>query len=254
MKHIYKILSVMLILLASSAMAQNQKVWTGTHKYFGVDSTANRGATVTWTVVKPTGSTSVQTDSIPTGHSRAIFTRINWVNGTAAMLVDTVKVTETLNGCISSITTKPIEVYPLPICSLSTNQTLCAGAAPANITLTISNYPAISGIGPLNLSYELRAGSPTGTPLGGASSGSITNITSGTIPPITINTASWPALANNTTYYLIITNFGSDIVTAGANPAPGNVSTASLALAASFPQTYTITVQPAIAAPTIIAY
>jgi hypothetical protein len=237
MKHIYKILSVMLILLASSAMAQNQKVWTGTHKYFGVDSTANRGATVTWTVVKPTGSTSVQTDSIPTVHTRAIFTRINWVNGTAAMLVDTVKVTETLNGCVSSIASKPIEVYPLPICSLSTNQTICAGASPANINLTISNHTAIAGIGPLNLSYQLRAGSPTGTPLGGASSGTINNITSGTVP---INTASWPALSNNTTYYLIITNFGSDIVTSGGNPAPSNISATSILTQASITISNTI--------------
>lgn len=249
MKHIYKFLSLLLFLLASSAMAQ-QKVWTGTSKLFGVNPATNPTSTVNWSL--GTGSTSSKSDITDTISTRLIYTRVNWVNSTAAMIVDYVNVTETLNGCVSSIASKPIEVYPLPICSIvGSNQTLCAGASPANITLNISNYTAIAGIGPLNLSYQLRAGSPTGTPLGGASSDTINNITSGTVP---INTTSWPALSNNTIYYLIITSFGSDIVTAGGNPAPGNISATSLALAASFPQNYTITVQPAITTPTIIAY
>ena len=228
-------------------MAQ-QKVWTGTHKYFGVDSTANRGATVTWTVVKPTGSTSVQTDSIPTVHTRAIFTRINWVNGTAAMLVDTVKVTETLNGCVSSIASKPIEVYPLPTLSLPTNQTICSGASALDFNLTISNYTSISAMANLTISYELRAGSATGTPLGGTSTATLTGINSGTV---SIPASTWTGLVASTTYYFVITNFGSEIAAAGSNPAPGNLSIAAIA---ALPRTYTITVNPAITTPTIIAY
>jgi len=241
-----KILSILFLLVTTSAMAQNQKVWSGTSKLFGVDPNTNPTSTVNWTLGNFTGSTSSKADSAVS--SRNIFTRVSWNNPTSNMLVDTVKVSETLNGCISSIATKLVEVYPLPTLTMGTNQTICAGLTPSNFSFDISNYANISGIGTFNISYELRAGSATGTALGSGSSANITGINSGTV---NINTSAWPSLAANTTYYFVITNFGSEITTAGSNPAPGNLSTAAID---ALPRTYTITVQPNVAAPSIIAY
>jgi hypothetical protein len=244
MKNIYKFLSLLLLLIASNAMAQNQKVWSGTSKLFGINASANPTSTVNWSVGNGTGSTTTKSDT----SGRAIFSRYSWVNGTANMIVDTVKVSETVSGCISTVTSKLVEVYPLPTLTMGTNQTICAGAAPANFSLTIGNYANISSIGNFTISYELRAGSVTGTPLGSGSSASVTGINSNTV---NINTSSWPSLAANTTYYFVITNFGSEIASAGSNPAPGNLSATDIA---ALPRTYTIAVNPTITSPSIIAY
>ena len=130
MKNLYKnafriALMLAFITLSQFTFAQNQKVWTGAQKYFGIDSTANKYSTVNWTLGKPAGRTSPKTDSVV--YTRNLFTRINFTNPTAAMLVDTVKVIETLNGCPSSSVSKLVEVYPLPVCSLGSNQSICGG-------------------------------------------------------------------------------------------------------------------------------
>jgi hypothetical protein len=247
MKTCYKILCLFFLFCASNSFAQNQKVWTGNSKLFGIDSTANRGSSITWNLGLGTGSTSSKADSSVTAvGNRTIFTRVNFANATSAMIVDTVKVFETLNGCSTSVSSKPVEVYPLPVISVPANQTLCSGVSPANISLSLTNYAAISGIGTFTLSYELRAGSASGTALGGASSATVSGINSSSI---SINTSSWPSLTAGTTYYLVITAFGSEL--ASPTPLPGNVSASVLA---SFPQTYTITVYPNLTAPSIIAY
>jgi hypothetical protein len=247
MKNIYKILLLLLLFVASNTMAQNQKVWSGSSKLFGIDSTTNRGSTITWNLGLGTGSTSTKTDSAVTAVvGRNIFTRASFANSTAAMIVDTIKVSETLNACSTSTSSKLIEVFPIPVISVPTNQTLCSGIAPANFNITLSNYVAITNIGTFNLTYEVRLGSATGIALGGASSGSVTGINSTTIA---INTSAWPTLSANSTYYFVITSFGSSL--ASPTPLPGNISASSLA---TFPQTYTITVQPTLSAPTIIAY
>ena len=246
MKNSYKFLSLMLLLIASGTMAQNQKVWTGTSKLFGINASTNPTSTVNWSVGNYTGSTSSKADSAVS--SRNIFSRVTWANSTANMLVDTVKVSETISGCVSAVVPKLVEVYPLPTLTMGTNQTICSGAAPTNFSFTIGNYANISSIGTFTISYELRAGSATGTALGSGSTASVTSINSNTV---TINTSTWPTLTANTTYYFVITNFGSEIALAGSNPAPGNLSTTDIA---ALPRTYTITVNPAITAPTIIAY
>jgi hypothetical protein len=159
-----------------------------------------------------------------------------------------VVVFEMVGVCSGDTAKKAIEVYPLPTLTMGTNQTICAGAAPTNFSFDISNYANISSIGTFTISYEIRAGSPTGTALVIGSAATITGINSSTV---NINTSSWPSLAANTTYYFVITNFGSEIAASGSNPAPGNLSTTDIA---ALPRTYTITVNPAITAPSIIAY
>jgi hypothetical protein len=245
MKNINKFLSLLLVLLASSAMAQNQKVWTGTSKLFGINGATNPTSTVNWSVGNATGSTTTKLD---TTLARVLFSRYSWVNSTAAMIVDTVKVSETISGCVSTVASKLVEVYPLPTLSLPTNQTICSGASALDFNLTISNYTSISAMANLTISYELRAGSATGTPLGGTSTATLTGINSGTV---SIPASTWTGLVASTTYYFVITNFGSEIAAAGSNPAPGNLSIAAIA---ALPRTYTITVNPAITTPTIIAY
>jgi hypothetical protein len=247
MKLISKFILSVFFLITSNAFAQNQKVWTASSKLFGIDSTSNRGSTVTWTLGLGTGSTSAKTDSsVVAVANRNIFTRVNFVNNTANVVVDTVKVSETLNSCVTTTANKLIEIFPLPSFTLPSNQTICAGSTPTNFNLVISNYSNISAIGNFNLSYELRAISPSGTALGGASSASITGINSNTIP---INVTAWPSLSPNTTYYFVITTFGSEITT--PTPVPGNISASGIS---SLPQTLTITVQPALTNPNILAY
>lgn len=244
MKNIYKFLSLLLLLIASNAMAQNQKVWSGTSKLFGVNASANPTSTVNWSVGNGTGSATTKLDT----SGRAIFSRYSWVNSTANMIVDTVKVSETVSGCISTIANKLVEVYPLPTLTMGTNQTICAGASAANFDFTIANYANISGIGTFTISYELRAGSATGTALGGSSTANVTSISSNTV---SIPASTFTGLAAGTTYYFVITNFGSELALAGSNPAPGNLSTTDIA---ALPRTYTIAVNPTITSPSIIAY
>jgi hypothetical protein len=245
MNKLNKFFLAMLLLIGGSAMAQNQKVWSGTSKLFGIDASANPTSTVNWSVGNATGST---TSKLDTSLARATFSRYSWVNGTANMLVDTVKVSETISGCISTVSSKLVEVYPLPNLTMGTNQTICAGASAANFDFTIANYANISGIGTFTISYELRAGSATGTALGGSSTANVTGINSNTV---SIPASTFTGLAAGTTYYFVITNFGSEITASGSNPAPGNLSSAAID---AFPRTYTITVNPAITAPSIIAY
>jgi hypothetical protein len=245
MKNIYKLLFLVLIFASTAAMAQNQKVWTGTSKLFGINAATNPTSTVNWSVGNATGSTTTKLDTTLT---RVIFSRYSWVNSTAAMIVDTVKVSETISGCVSTVASKLVEVYPLPTLTMGSKDTICAGVKPNNFSFTVSNYSILNGIiDTLKVYYELRAGSVTGSPLTG-STDSVTVINSGTV---NINTSAWAIPLPNTTYYFVITNFGSGKVAAGSNPAPGNLSTTDIA---SLPRTYTITVNPAITAPSIIAY
>lgn len=234
----------------SQMNAQNQKVWTGTSKLFGINDATNPGSSVTWNLGLGTGSTSSKTDS--TVSARAIFTRINWSNPTAAMIVDTVKVSETVSGCPSVIVSKLVEVYPLPICSIGSNQTLCYGVSPVSFTLNITNYSDITGIKDFPISYEVRAGSTTGTALGGTSTGSTTLSAAST----TINPSTWPSMAAGTTYYFVITSFGSSISATGNNPAPGNISLTGIGANAYavLPTNNTYIISPVITAPSIIAY
>jgi len=255
MKHkTIKNYSLMLLILigfgVTQVNAQNQKVWTGTTKLFGVNATTNPTSSITWNLGLGTSSTSSKTDS--TVSSRAIFTRVNWSNPTAAMIVDTVKVSETVSGCPSVIVSKLVEVYPLPICSIGSTQTLCAGVAPATFTLNITNYAAITGIKDFTITYEVRAGSTTGTALGGTSTGSTTLTTTST----SINPSTWPTMTAGTTYYFVITSFGSTITASSTNPAPGNISiTGSGATAyAVLPTNNTFVNSTVVTAPTIIAY
>ncbi len=246
-------LFMLLILLGfgfTQVNAQNQKVWTETSKLFGVNATTNPGSTVTWNLGLGTGSTTSKTDS--TVSARSIFTRVNWSNPTAAMIVDTVKVSETVSGCPSVIVSKLVEVYPLPICSIGSTQTLCYGVAPNSFSLNITNYTAITGIKDFPITYEVRAGSTTGTALGGTSTGSTTLAAAST----SINPSTWPTMVAGTTYYFVITSFGSSITATGTNPAPGNISlTGSGATAyAVLPTNNTFVISNVVNAPSITAY
>ena len=245
-KNMVKIRILLFLFMVGSAFiahAQNQKAWTGTSKLFGINGTTNPGSVVTWTLGLGTSSTSSKLDSSVS--SRNLFSRITCTNASASMIVDTVKVGETVGGCAGAITSKIMEVYPLPVCSLPTSQSLCNGASLASFNLYITNYAAISGIGNLTLTYQVRAGSSTGTALGGSSSGTLTGIASSST---TINPATWPAMTAGTTYYFVITSFGST-TTSGGHPAPGNIASVT-----SFPTTYTFIINPAVVAPTITAY
>jgi hypothetical protein len=224
--------------------AQNQKVWSGTSKLFGINPTGNPGSSVTWTIGNGTSSSSSKADSVVA--TRAVFARYSWINGGISLTTDTVKVNEIVSGCTSSTITKLIEVYPNPTLTVpASNQTICVGLAPIDFGLNLSNYAAISGIGTFAISYELRIGSASGTVF---TSGNISGINSGTANVVT---ASWPSMSAGTSYYFVITNFGSEQSASGNNPAPGNVSAATLA---SFPSTYFIQVNSSINAPSIQAY
>lgn len=230
--------------------AQNQKVWTGSSKLFGINGATNPTSSVTWNLGLGTASTSSKTDSIVS--ARAIYTRVNWSNPTTAMIVDTLKVFETVNACPGLMSTKLVEVYPLPICSIGSNQILCAGVAPASFTLSITNYSAISGIKDFPISYEVRAGLITGTALGGTSTGSTTLTTAST----TINPSTWPSMTAGTTYYFVITSFGSSISATGTNPAPGNIGLTGTGVSAYaiLPSNNTFTISTILGTPIITPY
>lgn len=245
MKSNLKLLLLFCMLLAGKmGFSQNQKVWSGTSKLFGIDPSGNPGSTVSWSIGNGSSSSSSKADSVVA--TRAIFSRYSWVNGGSNYTTDTIKVNEIVSGCTSTTISKLIEVYPNPSLTVpASNQTICAGLAPADFGLNLSNYAAISGIGTFAISYELRIGSASGTVF---TSGNISGINSGTI---NVATASWPSMSAGTSYYFVVTNFGSEQSSSGNNPAPGNVSAATLA---SFPSTYFIQVNSSINAPSIQAY
>lgn len=232
------------IFIGGQLSAQNQKVWTGTSKLFGINAIGNPGSTVSWTIGNGTSSTSSKADSMVSG--RAVFARYSWVNASSNFTTDTVKVNEIVSGCTSSTITKLIEVYPNPVLTVpASNQTICAGLAPADFGLNLSNYTAITDMGTFALSYELRIGSASGTVF---TSGNISGINSATIQ---VATAAWPSMSAATSYYFVITNFGSEQSASGSNPAPGNVSAAAIS---SFPTSYSIQVNSSITPPSIQAY
>ncbi|MDZ4668947.1 MAG: hypothetical protein SGJ00_13860 [bacterium] len=247
-KNLFFRLSLIIGLLSLGLLvqAQNQKVWTNTSKLFGINGATNPTSTISWSVGNFTASTTSKADSLIA--ARATFARYSWLNPSASLIVDTVKVSESVSGCLSSTVSKLIEVYPLPSLTMGTNQTICSGALPAAFSFSISNYASISGIGNYTISYELRAVSATGTALGGSSTATVTGVNSGTV---NISTTGWPAMTAGTTYYFVITNFGSEITATASNPAPGNLSSIDIA---ALPRTYTIAVNPAITAPSIQAY
>jgi hypothetical protein len=245
MKTNIKLLLLFCLLLAGKiGNSQNQKVWSGTSKLFGIDPTGNPGSSVTWTIGNGSSSTSSKADSLVA--TRAVFARYSWVNGGSNFTTDTIKVNEIVSGCTSTTISKLVDVYPNPILTVpASNQTICAGLAPVDFGLNLSNYAAITGIGTFALSYELRIGSASGTVF---TSGNMSGINSGTV---NVATASWPSMSAGTSYYFVVTNFGSEQSASGSNPAPGNVSATTIA---SFPNTYYIQVNASISAPSIQAY
>ncbi|MDZ4668019.1 MAG: hypothetical protein SGJ00_09055 [bacterium] len=240
----YVLLLLCLMAIGHSGISQNQKVWSGTSKLFGINAASNSGSSVNWSIGNAGSSSSSKLDSSIAG--RAIFSRFSWANGSVSMVVDSVKVNETVSGCIGSTTTKLVEVYPAPTITLpSSSQVLCSGVAPANFDASLTNYGAISGIGTFLLNYEIRKDSASGSLF---ASGIISGINSGTV---TINTGAWPSMNAGTSYYFVITQFGSEQSSAGNNPSPGNISTAAIT---GLPQTYSITINPTITPPSIQAY
>ncbi len=228
--------------------AQNQKAWSGNTNGFRIDTTVNSGSQVTWNLTLGSGSTSSKVD----GGGRKGLTTVTWGNTTAAMVRDTIKAFETLNGCTSGIVNKPIDVYPKPVVSVSINDTLCIGASLGTKTLTVSNYAAIGGasnLGEFNITFELRSGSTSGPNALGIP---ITLPTvGGSISISSIPAASLPA----GTYYLVITGFASNITATASNPAPGSYAGGNAAATlAAIPTNYAIHIRPAITTPAIQAY
>jgi hypothetical protein len=233
-----------LMVIGKTGFSQNQKVWTGTSKLFGIDSTSNPGSLVNWSIGMATSSGSSKLDSSIGG--RAIFSRFTWENNTSSVLVDSVKVNETVSGCIGSTSTKLVEVFPLPSLVMpSSNQILCSGISPNNFAVSIANYAAISGIGSFSFFYEIRIDSAAGTLF---TSGSVSGITSGTA---NINVGSWPSMTPGKTYVFIITQFGSEQSSSGNNPSPGNLSSVAIQ---GLPRNYSIQINSTITPPSIQAY
>lgn len=243
------ILAIILLGAINILQAQNQKVWNGNTSNFRIDTTVNATSLVTWSLTLGSGSTSSKVDG---GGSRVGNTTATWGNSTAAMIRDTIKAFETLNGCTSSLVNKPIDVYPKPVVSLGTNDTICLGATVSTKTLTVSNYSAIGGasnLGEFAITFELRSGSTSGTNVLGIP---VTlNTTSGVISISSIPSASLPT----GTYYLVITGFASNVSATSNNPAPGSYARGNAAATlAAIPTNYLIYIRPNFSTPAIQAY
>lgn len=246
----YKIISLVFgfITICNYSFAQNQKVWTGNISGFRIDTTINSNSAVNWNLTLGTGSSSSKVD----GGGRKGLTTVTWGNGTAAMIRDTIKANETLNGCNSSLVNKPIEVYPTPLVSLGFRDTICLGAVLGTKTLTVSNYGIIGGasnLGEFNITFELRRDSLLGTNVLGIPV---------TLPTVagSISIASIPSSTLGTgTYYLVITGFASNVSAASNNPAPGSYASGNALLTlAAIPTNYTIHIRPVVTTPIIQAY
>lgn len=242
------LLVVVVITFSNQLIAQNQKAWTGNTSGFRIDTTVNSNSAVNWNLTLGVGSTSSKVD----GGGRKGLTTVTWGNGTAAMIRDTIKANESINGCNSSLVNKPIDVYPTPIVSLGLSDTICLGAVIGTKTLSVSNYGAIGGIsnlGEFNITFELRSGSLAGPNVLGIP---VTlSTTAGSISISSIPSASLSA----GTYYLVITGFSSTVAAATNNPAPGSFASGNAAATlAAIPTNYTIFIRPVVTTPIIQAY
>jgi len=243
------ILAIIIMCSFNTLQAQNQKAWNGNTNGFRIDSTVNATSVVTWSLILGSGSTSSKVDG---GGSRVGNTTTTWGNATAAMIRDTVKAFETLNGCTSSLVNKPIDVYPKPVVSLGTNDTICLGATLGTKTLSVSNYSAIGGasnLGEFAITFELRSGSTSGTNVLGVP---VTLPT--TLGAISISSIPSSGLSAGT-YYLVVTGFVSNVSATSNNPAPGSYASGNAAATlAAIPTNYLIYIRPNITTPAIQAY
>lgn len=258
------IVAAVCVLLASAFMNQTnaqQKAWSGNNNGFGVDS-LNNPSTVSWTISQGAG-TGVSTNAV--GGGKGVRTTVLWSNTTSnAIKYDTIQAFETMNGCVSSVVKKGVNVYPLPVLSVGTVDTICYGAALGTKTLTISNYATIGGaanMGNFNINMDLRVGSETGASVPGASALlAFTNVSSNTVS-LTVPAG---ALAAGT-YYLVVTGFSSTtaasgtVGTAGYLPAPGSVAAGSSAATVTALPTngtsyYTVVVRPQVVTSPILSY
>ncbi len=229
--------------------AQNQKAWNGNTGGFRIDTTVNNNSVVTWSLTLGSGSSSSKIDG---GGARVGLTTVTWGNTTSAMIRDTVKAFETLNGCTSSLVNKPVQVYPKPTVSISVNDTICVGGSLGTKTLTVSNYSAIGGasnLGEFAITFELRIGSTIGTNVLGIPVTMTT--TTGAITLPAIPASSFVA----GTYYLVITGFASNVTASTNNPAPGSYASGNAAATlAAIPTNYLVYIRPIITSPIIQAY
>lgn len=249
-KSVFSIFFVSVILFTNNLMAQNQKAWNGNIGGFRIDTTINSSSQVTWSLTLGSGSTTTKVD----GGGRGGITTVAWGNATSAMIRDTIKAFETLNGCTSSLVNKPIDVYPKPVVSIGTNDTLCVGGILGSKTLTVTNFSTIGGssnLGEFNITVDVRSGSTTGTSVIGGPVTLPSATSSGSISVPSIPTGSLPA----GTYYLVITNFTSNVTATSNNPAPGSYASGnSAATVTAIPTNYLIFIRPAITTPPIQAY
>lgn len=250
-KNIASYLFILFISIGSynHLQAQNQKAWNGNTGGFRIDTTVNATSVVTWSLTLGSGSTTSKVDG---GGSRVGNTTTTWGNATAAMIRDTIKAFETLNGCTSSLVNKPIDVYPKPVVSLGTNDTICLGATLGTKTLSVTNYSAIGGssnLGEFAITFELRSGSTSGTNVLGVPV-TITT-TAGVISIASIPTSGLIA----GTYYLVVTGFASNVSATSNNPAPGSYASGNAAATlAAIPTNYLIYIRPNFTTPAIQAY
>jgi len=244
------ILFIVIALFSNGVIAQNQKAWNGNSGGFRIDTTINSSSQVTWSFTLGSGSTTSKVD----GGGRGGLTTVTWGNTTSAMIRDTIKAYETLNGCSSSLVNKPVDVYPKPVVSIGTNDTLCIGATLSSKTLTVTNFSAIGGssnLGEFIITVDVRSGSTTGASIIGGPITLPSATSSGVISVPSIPTGSLTA----GTYYLVITNFASNVTASSNNPAPGSYASGnSAATVAAIPTNYIIYIRPAITTPAIQAY
>ncbi len=241
---------IVIILFSNVVLAQNQKAWNGNIGGFRIDTTINSSSQVTWSLTLGAGSTTSKVD----GGGRKGLTTVTWGNATSAMIRDTIKAFETLNNCTSNLVNKPIDVYPKPVVSIGVNDTLCVGGTLSSKTLTVSNFSSIGGasnLGEFNITVDLRIGSTTGLSAIGGPVALPSATSSGVISVPAIPTGSLPT----GTYYLVITNFASNVAAATNNPAPGSYASGnSAATVSAIPTNYIVYIRPAFTTPIIQAY
>jgi hypothetical protein len=244
------ILFIVFAFFSNVVLSQNQKAWNGNIGGFRIDTTINSSSQVTWSLTLGSGSTTSKVD----GGGRKGLTTVTWGNTTSAMIRDTIKAFETLNFCTSSLVNKPVDVYPKPVVSIGGNDTLCIGGTLSSKTLTVSNYSTIGGasnLGEFNITVDLRIGSTSGLSAIGGPFTLPSATSSGVITVPAIPTGSLPT----GTYFLVITNFASNVAAASNNPAPGSyASGSSVATVTAIPTNYLVYIRPAFTTPTIQAY
>ena len=257
-------LATVCVLLASAFMNQTnaqQKAWSGNNNGFGIDS-LNNPSTVTWDLTQGPG-TGLSANAV--GGGKGVRTTTLWYNTTSnAIKYDTIQAFETMNGCVSSVVKKGVNVYPLPTLSVGPSETICYGEAMGTRTLTISNFATIGGaanMGNFNINMDLRVGSATGPSVPGASALlTFSNVSTNTVS-LTVPSGALPAGS----YFLVVTGFSSTTTasgtagTAGYLPAPGSIASGnSAATVTALPTNginyYTVVVRPQVVTSPILSY